>query len=122
MTSHLEDGPRRRRLGRSHNPRGTLDLVSGPEIVTTGPPDRAAIGRLDDAVRDATGHPALGDAVWRDLDHPAPDSVGLIARDGKIMDKIIGLRGKAEIEDAIKKALKTQPAASTAAAKNSLPE
>ncbi len=53
---------------------------------------------------------------------PALPETFLIARDGKIMDKIIGLRGKAEIEDAIKKALKTQPAASTAAAKNSLPQ
>ena len=40
----------------------------------------------------------------------------LIARDGKIVDKIIGLRGKAEIEDAIKKALNTRPAANQASA------
>jgi len=40
----------------------------------------------------------------------------LIARDGKIVDKIIGLRGKAEIEDAIRKALNTHPAASQASA------
>src|SRR5712672_1862735 len=40
----------------------------------------------------------------------------LIARDGKIVDKIIGLRGKAEIEDAIKEALNTRPAASQASA------
>jgi thiol-disulfide isomerase/thioredoxin len=47
---------------------------------------------------------------------PALPESFLIARDGKIVDKIIGLRGKAEIEDAIKKALDTQaaPAASTA--------
>lgn len=38
----------------------------------------------------------------------------LIARDGKIVDRIIGLRGKAEIEDAIKKALDTKPATSQA--------
>jgi peroxiredoxin len=38
----------------------------------------------------------------------------LIARDGKIADKIVGLRGKSEIEDAIKKALSTRPAASQA--------
>jgi cytochrome c biogenesis protein CcmG/thiol:disulfide interchange protein DsbE len=31
-----------------------------------------------------------------------------IGRDGKIVDKIIGLRGKAEIEDSIKKALDTE--------------
>jgi thiol-disulfide isomerase/thioredoxin len=40
----------------------------------------------------------------------------LIGRDGKIVDKIIGLRGKAEIEDSIKKALDTRPATSQAAA------
>src|SRR6267378_4308046 len=34
----------------------------------------------------------------------------LIGRDGKIVDKIIGLRGKGEIEDSIKKALNTPPA------------
>jgi hypothetical protein len=40
----------------------------------------------------------------------------LIARDGKIVDKIVGLRGKAEIEDSIKKALNTRPGASQASA------
>ena len=47
---------------------------------------------------------------------PALPESFLIARDGKIMDKIIGLRGKAEIEDAIKKALNTRPATSEATA------
>jgi thiol-disulfide isomerase/thioredoxin len=47
---------------------------------------------------------------------PALPETFLIARDGKIMDKIIGLRGKAEIEDAIKKALDTRPATSQASA------
>jgi thiol-disulfide isomerase/thioredoxin len=37
-----------------------------------------------------------------------------IGRDGKVVDKILGLRGKAEIEDAIKKALNTQPTATQA--------
>ncbi len=40
----------------------------------------------------------------------------LIGRDGKIVDKIIGLRGKGEIEDSIKKALDTRPATSQASA------
>jgi thiol-disulfide isomerase/thioredoxin len=39
-----------------------------------------------------------------------------IGRDGKIVDKIIGLKGKAEIEDSIKKALDTQAVNSQAAA------
>ncbi|MGA7696512.1 MAG: thioredoxin family protein, partial [Candidatus Sulfotelmatobacter sp.] len=45
---------------------------------------------------------------------PALPETFLITRDGKIMDKIIGLRGKSEIEDAIKRALNTRPAASQA--------
>jgi thiol-disulfide isomerase/thioredoxin len=36
----------------------------------------------------------------------------LIARNGTIIDRIMGLRGKAEIEDSIKKALDTHPATS----------
>jgi thiol-disulfide isomerase/thioredoxin len=47
---------------------------------------------------------------------PALPESFLIARDGKIVDKIVGLRGKSEIEDSIKKALNTQPAASQASA------
>jgi thiol-disulfide isomerase/thioredoxin len=45
---------------------------------------------------------------------PALPETFVITRDGKIMDKIIGLRGKAEIEDAIKKALESRPATSQA--------
>ena len=39
---------------------------------------------------------------------PALPETFFIGRDGKIVDKIIGLRGKAEIEDSIKKALDTE--------------
>jgi thiol-disulfide isomerase/thioredoxin len=46
---------------------------------------------------------------------PALPESFLIGRDGKIVDKIIGLRGKAEIEDAIKKAIDTKPATNQAA-------
>ena len=45
---------------------------------------------------------------------PALPESFLISRDGKIVDKIIGLRGKADIEEAVKKALDTQPAKSQA--------
>jgi thiol-disulfide isomerase/thioredoxin len=38
---------------------------------------------------------------------PALPESFLIARDGRIVDRIIGLKGKAEIEDAVKKALDT---------------
>jgi peroxiredoxin len=47
---------------------------------------------------------------------PALPESFVISRDGKIMDKIIGLRGKAEIEDSIKKALSTPPPSSQASA------
>jgi thiol-disulfide isomerase/thioredoxin len=47
---------------------------------------------------------------------PALPESFVIARDGKIVDKLIGLRGKSEIEDAIKKALSTKPAVSQAMA------
>lgn len=46
---------------------------------------------------------------------PALPESFFIGRDGKIVDRIIGLKGKAEIEDAIKKVLKTEAATSTAA-------
>lgn len=47
---------------------------------------------------------------------PALPESFFIGRDGKIVDKIIGLKGKSEIEDSIKKALDTQPAESNASA------
>jgi thiol-disulfide isomerase/thioredoxin len=43
----------------------------------------------------------------------------LIARDGHIVDRIIGLHGKAEIEDSIKKALGAAPASSQTSASSS---
>jgi thiol-disulfide isomerase/thioredoxin len=46
---------------------------------------------------------------------PALPETFFIGRDGKIVDKIIGLKGKAEIEDSIKKALNTQAGNSQAA-------
>ncbi len=45
---------------------------------------------------------------------PALPETFLISRDGKIVDKIIGLRGKADIEEAVKKTLDTRPATSQA--------
>ena len=47
---------------------------------------------------------------------PALPETFLIGRDGKIVDKILGLRGKAEIEDAVRKALDTRPASNQASA------
>jgi thiol-disulfide isomerase/thioredoxin len=50
---------------------------------------------------------------------PALPESFFIGRDGKIVDKIMGLKGKAEIEDSIKKALDTQAGTSQAAAPQS---
>jgi hypothetical protein len=44
---------------------------------------------------------------------PALPESFFIGRDGKIVDKIIGLRDRSEIESSIKKALNTQPLAPT---------
>jgi peroxiredoxin len=57
---------------------------------------------------------------------PALPETFFISRDGKIVDKIIGLKGKAEIEDSIKRALKTQapnpPATSASLSSSSQPQ
>ncbi|HEY6767014.1 MAG TPA: TlpA disulfide reductase family protein [Candidatus Sulfotelmatobacter sp.] len=45
---------------------------------------------------------------------PALPESFFIGRDGKLVDKIIGLKGKSEIEDSVKRALNTQPAAAQA--------
>jgi thiol-disulfide isomerase/thioredoxin len=58
------------------------------------------------------GKEAVGDAYGG---VPALPESFFIGRDGKIVDKIIGLKGKAEIEDSIKKALNTQTGATTSA-------
>jgi len=57
------------------------------------------------------GQEALGDAYGG---VPALPETFFIGRDGKIVDKIIGLKGKGEIEDSIKKALDTQVNTATA--------
>src|SRR5882762_6070420 len=57
------------------------------------------------------GKEAVGDAYGG---VPAMPESFFIGRDGKVVDKILGLKGKGEIEDAIKKALNTQPTATEA--------
>src|SRR3979411_945468 len=59
------------------------------------------------------GKEAVGDAYGG---VPAMPESFFIGRDGKVVDKILGLKGKGEIEDAIKKPLNTPPAASQASA------
>jgi thiol-disulfide isomerase/thioredoxin len=56
------------------------------------------------------GKESVGDAYGG---VPALPESFFIGRDGKIVDKIIGLEGKADIEEAIKKALNTRPAVQT---------
>jgi thiol-disulfide isomerase/thioredoxin len=53
---------------------------------------------------------------------PALPESFFIGRDGKIVDKIIGLKGKGEIEDSIKKALNTTPAPTTTTANTMQPQ
>ena len=42
-------------------------------------PDIAAVARIEDAARAADGRPSLGEAVWRDLERPGPESAGFLA-------------------------------------------
>ena len=42
---------------------------------------RARVERIDDTARAADGHPALGDSVWLDLEHPTHDSAGFLVDD-----------------------------------------
>jgi mycothiol synthase len=41
----------------------------------------ARVARIDDRVRAADGHAALGDAAWLDLEHPTADSAGFLVDD-----------------------------------------
>jgi mycothiol synthase len=41
----------------------------------------ARVAHIDEDARAADGHPALGDAVWLDLEHPGPDSAGFLVDD-----------------------------------------
>jgi cytochrome c biogenesis protein CcdA/thiol-disulfide isomerase/thioredoxin len=52
---------------------------------------------------------------------PALPETFFIGRDGKIVDKIIGLKGKSEIEDSIKRALNTQAGTTPAATATATP-
>jgi thiol-disulfide isomerase/thioredoxin len=63
------------------------------------------------------GKEAVGDAYGG---VPALPESFFVSRDGKIVDKIMGLEGKSEIEAAVKKALNTQSTASAAQAANPL--
>jgi mycothiol synthase len=46
------------------------------------PSDVDAFRRLADDAARAAGHPVVGDAVWRDLADPSPDTALILARDG----------------------------------------
>jgi len=59
------------------------------------------------------GKEAVGDAYGG---VPALPESFFVGRDGKIVDRIIGLKGRGEIEDSVKKALKTESAKNEASA------
>ena len=63
------------------------------------------------------GKEAVGDAYGG---VPALPESFFIGRDGKIVDKIMGLKSKVEIEDSIRKALNTQPASPPASTANAV--
>lgn len=65
------------------------------------------------------GKEAVGDAYGG---VPALPESFFIGRDGKIVDRIIGLRGRGEIEGAIKKALDTHAAAAPTSTASVLPQ
>jgi peroxiredoxin len=65
------------------------------------------------------GKEAVGDAYGG---VPALPESFFIGRDGKIVDKIIGLKGKGEIEESIRKALDTQAGASPSTAAAAPPQ
>ncbi len=43
--------------------------------------DRDAIRRLQELAAEVDGHPSLGDATWREIDAPEPDSAGFVVRE-----------------------------------------
>lgn len=57
--------------------------MTSPPLRRVEPADFASvrneIAALEDAARARRGHASLGEAAWRDLAHPAPDSVGFFA-------------------------------------------
>jgi thiol-disulfide isomerase/thioredoxin len=65
------------------------------------------------------GKEAVGDAYGG---VPALPESFFIGRDGKIVDRIIGLKGRGDIEDAIKKALNTSASTAPTSAENVPPQ
>ena len=63
------------------------------------------------------GKEAVGDAYGG---VPALPESFFVGRDGKIVDRIIGLKGRSEIEDSVKKALETQASEGTSATAHAL--
>ena len=55
-------------------------MMEAFSLVRARASDRPDIERLHSLAAAADGHPSFGEVVPRDLDRPAPDSIGLIAR------------------------------------------
>lgn len=64
------------------------------------------------------GKEAVGDAYGG---VPALPESFFISRDGRIVDKILGLRGRSDIEDSIKKALEAAPGSQSAVKADAVP-
>jgi mycothiol synthase len=59
--------------------------VSSPVGPAAFAQQRARVARIEDAASARAGHPALGDAVWRDLDAPQTDSALFFAGDDAVV-------------------------------------
>jgi mycothiol synthase len=59
-------------------------VVSSPVGPAAFAQQRARVERIDGAAAARAGHPALGDAVWRDLDAPQTDSALFFADDAAV--------------------------------------
>ncbi|MCJ7438288.1 MAG: mycothiol synthase, partial [Acidimicrobiia bacterium] len=60
------------------------------------PADLTLLSSLAAAATRADGHPPFGDAVWRDLEHPGPDSTLIL---GLVGDDVVGAVHVAPTED-----------------------
>ncbi|HYL53276.1 MAG TPA: mycothiol synthase [Acidimicrobiia bacterium] len=59
--------------------------MTSPPVVAAAPEQfgaiRERVARIEESAQAVDGHPSLGEAVWRDLDAPQPDSAGFYVDD-----------------------------------------
>ncbi|MCU1428738.1 MAG: putative N-cysteinyl-D-myo-inosityl-2-amino-2-deoxy-alpha-D-glucopyranoside acetyltransferase [Actinomycetia bacterium] len=73
-----------------------MSIDVAPAVDAASTQDRTIIEALDRSSRTATGHEALNEAVWIDLDDPQPGSAGFFASDG---DRRIGYAHVARLDN-----------------------